>query len=66
MLLCQAACRKRLLAGVSGVLLVGDQGGEDGVGQLPLDAADLMQIFVTLFYMFGTKIGAIKYRTGIE
>jgi hypothetical protein len=28
--------------------------------------AGQMQVFVTLFYMFGTKVGAIKHRTGIE
>jgi hypothetical protein len=32
----------------------------------PLDVAGQMQVFVTLFYMFGTKVGAIKHRTGIE
>jgi hypothetical protein len=28
--------------------------------------ADQVQVFVALFYMFGSKVGAIKYRTGIE
>ena len=32
----------------------------------PLDVAGQMQVFITLFYMFGTKVGAIKHRTGIE
>jgi hypothetical protein len=31
-----------------------------------LDVAGQMQVFVTLFYMFGTKVGAIKHHTGIE
>jgi len=31
-----------------------------------LDFTDQMQIFVALFYMFGSKLGAMKYRTGIE
>jgi uncharacterized ParB-like nuclease family protein len=32
----------------------------------PLDVAGQMEVFVTLFYMFGTKVGAMKQRTGIE
>lgn len=32
----------------------------------PLDVAGQMEVFVTLFYMFGTKVGAMKHRTGIE
>jgi hypothetical protein len=32
----------------------------------PLDTAGQMQIFIALFYMFGTKVGAMKYSTGIE
>jgi hypothetical protein len=32
----------------------------------PLDLAAQLEIFVALFYMFGTKVGAMKYRTGIE
>jgi hypothetical protein len=40
---------------------------EDDVTELePLEMADQMQVFVALFYMFGSKVGAIKYRTGIE
>lgn len=31
-----------------------------------LDITDQMQVFVALFYMFGSKLGAMKYRTGIE
>ena len=30
-----------------------------------LDVAGQMEVFVTLFYMYGTKIGAMKDRTGI-
>lgn len=32
----------------------------------PLDTGAQLQIFTTLFYMYGTKIGAMKHRTGIE
>ena len=32
----------------------------------PLDMTDQIQNFVVLFYMFGTKVGAMKHRTGIE
>lgn len=32
----------------------------------PLDVAETMTVFVALFYMYGTKIGAMKHRTGIE
>jgi hypothetical protein len=40
---------------------------EDDVPELePLDMTDQIQIFVVLFYMFGTKVGAMKHRTGIE
>ncbi|MEP7024619.1 MAG: hypothetical protein ABJB47_12630 [Actinomycetota bacterium] len=40
---------------------------EDNVTELePLDMAGQMAIFVALFYMFGTKVGAMKHRTGIE
>jgi hypothetical protein len=39
---------------------------EDIAGQLePLTVPDQMELFVTLFYMYGTKIGAMKHRTGI-
>jgi hypothetical protein len=31
-----------------------------------LGMADQVQVFVALFYMFGSKIGAMKHRTGIE
>jgi len=31
-----------------------------------LDVPDQMTVFVALFYMFGTKVGALKNRTGIE
>ncbi|GAB2763302.1 hypothetical protein GCM10027174_45000 [Salinifilum aidingensis] len=31
-----------------------------------LSSEDEMQIFITLFYMYGTKLGAMKHRTGIE
>jgi hypothetical protein len=30
-----------------------------------MDVADQIQVFVILFYMYGTKLGALKYRTGI-
>jgi hypothetical protein len=40
---------------------------EDDVAELePLGWADQVQVFVALFYMFGSKVGAMKYRTGIE
>jgi len=40
---------------------------EDDVPELEfLDMGDQMQIFVALFYIFGTKVGAMKYRTGIQ
>ncbi len=40
---------------------------EDDAAELELlGMADQMQIFVALFYMFGTKVGAIKHRTGIQ
>jgi len=41
---------------------------EDGVRTdlEPLDGGDQMAIFVALFYMYGTKVGAMKHRTGIE
>lgn len=32
----------------------------------PLDVAEQMEVFLTLFYLFGTKVGAMKHRTGIE
>jgi len=32
----------------------------------PLDVAGQIQVFMILFYLFGTKVGAIKHRTGIE
>jgi uncharacterized ParB-like nuclease family protein len=32
----------------------------------PLDVPATVTIFVALFYMYGTKIGAMKHRTGIE
>lgn len=39
---------------------------QDIAGQLePLTVPDQMELFVTLFYMYGTKVGAIKHRTGI-
>ena len=39
---------------------------EDVAGELePLTVPDQMELFVTLFYMYGTKVGAIKHRTGI-
>lgn len=31
-----------------------------------LDVAGQMEVFLTLFYMYSTKVGAMKYRTGIE
>jgi len=31
-----------------------------------LGAADQVQVFVALFFMFGKKVGALKYTTGIE
>jgi len=40
---------------------------QDDVPELkPLDWEDQRQIFMTLFYMFGTKVAAIKHRTGIS
>jgi hypothetical protein len=39
---------------------------EDIASQLePLTVPDQMELFVTLFYMYGTKVGAMKHRTGI-
>ncbi|HEY6424717.1 MAG TPA: hypothetical protein VIY28_16020, partial [Pseudonocardiaceae bacterium] len=39
---------------------------EDIAGQLePLTVPDQMELFVILFYMYGTKVGAMKHRTGI-
>ena len=39
---------------------------QDIASQLePLTVPDQMELFVTLFYMYGTKIGAMKDRTGI-
>lgn len=32
----------------------------------PLDVPEQMTVFVALYYMFGTKVGAMKRRTGIE
>ena len=32
----------------------------------PLKVEGQMGVFVALFYMFGTKVGAMKFRTGIE
>lgn len=32
----------------------------------PLDGADQMTVFVALFYIYGTKIGALKNVTGID
>jgi len=31
----------------------------------PLTVPDQMELFVTLFYMYGTKVGAMKHHTGI-
>jgi len=31
----------------------------------PLAPAEQMTVFVTLFYMYGTKVGAIKHRMGV-
>jgi hypothetical protein len=31
-----------------------------------LGAADQVQVFVALFFIFGNKVGALKYTTGIE
>lgn len=40
---------------------------EDDVPELePLDVGDQVQVFIALFYMYGLKVGAMKYRTGIE
>lgn len=40
---------------------------EDDVPEMGfLGIADQVQVFVVLFYMFGSKVGALKYRTGIE
>ena len=39
---------------------------QDIAGQLePLTVPDQMELFVTLFYMYGTKVGAMKHHTGI-
>ncbi|HET9117091.1 MAG TPA: hypothetical protein VFN75_03275 [Pseudonocardiaceae bacterium] len=39
---------------------------EDIAGQLEsLTVPDQMELFVTLFYMYGTKVGAMKHRTDI-
>ncbi|GAB1689763.1 hypothetical protein [Krasilnikovia sp. M28-CT-15] len=32
----------------------------------PLDLGGQIRVFIALFFMFGTKVGAMKYRTGIE
>jgi hypothetical protein len=40
---------------------------EDDVPELEsLGMTDQLQVFVALFYMFGSKLGAMKYRTGID
>lgn len=40
---------------------------ETDVAELePLSANDQLQVFVILFYMYGTKLGALKHRTGIQ
>ena len=40
---------------------------EEDVSELDsLCAEDQLQVFVALFFMFGTKVGALKYTTGIE
>lgn len=41
---------------------------EDDVAEdlAPLDVPDQMTVFVTLFCMYGTKVGAMKTATGIE
>jgi hypothetical protein len=31
-----------------------------------LDVAGQIEVFTALFFMYGTKIGAMKYTTGIE
>lgn len=46
-----------------GVDLIEDDVVEDLV---PLDVPDQMTVFVALFCMFGTKVGAMKTATGIE
>jgi hypothetical protein len=38
---------------------------DDIAGQLDPLVPDQMELFVTLFYMYGTKVGAMKHRTGI-
>jgi hypothetical protein len=39
---------------------------QDVAGQLePLTVPDQMELFVTLFYLYGTKLGAMKHHTGI-
>lgn len=44
-----------------------DLTGADVAADLePLDVAGQMQVFVALFFMFGTKVGEMKHRTGIE
>ncbi|MFC7535355.1 hypothetical protein [Actinoplanes sp. GCM10030250] len=32
----------------------------------PMDSSEQMQVFMALFFMFGTKVGAMKYSTGIQ
>jgi hypothetical protein len=32
----------------------------------PLNGAGQVQVFVALFYMFGMRLGTLKYQTGIE
>lgn len=40
---------------------------EDDITEVEqLDSEGQIQVFMILFYMFGTKVGAMKYRTGIE
>ncbi|MEO6083108.1 MAG: hypothetical protein ABIQ18_08375 [Umezawaea sp.] len=40
---------------------------EDDIAEdlAPLQANDQLQVFVALFFMYGNKIGAMKYTTGI-
>ena len=32
----------------------------------PLSAGDQLQVITALFFMYGTKVGALKYGTGIQ
>jgi hypothetical protein len=44
----------------------GDLDEEDVPELDSLGWEDQLQVFIALFFMFGTKVGALKYTTGIE